>query len=164
MHNSSQFSLQEAVSEVEGGVFRLAPITPNPRVVKVVYSNKPWLLRGNNHRLFSLDCQPLWFPENEMDLDKVKKLASGLSVGRHHVIVTNSLLVLRAFQMARTRHPETVIFAYVHWKKQALDPADTDYSLSLCNDLEALSVPQLDWEMAQADDYFCTHTNEHHRR
>jgi len=135
-------------------------LSPHKGNVKVVYSNRAGLLRHGIPRLINPKCSVLWFPETHMDGPEVDelaqgidRLASGATFGRHDVIVTNSLLVLRAFQMFRAAHPDAISFYYVGWVVKDGVTSHNEYVLSASNDLENLPCPQLYWEMAQSSAY-----------
>ena len=125
-----------------------------------MYSNKPWLLR-NNSQLIAPGCNPLWFPENEMDLIGIQQLASGYRPLKDQIVVTNSLMVLRAFQMTKGSHPNTVVFIYVEWPWIEVQPNNVSFILHMNDNLEAMEVPQLDWEIYQAAQYLQLHGAHH---
>lgn len=129
------------------------PITPRDGTLKVVYSNHPALLRGLSYKVFPPKAHILWFPECELNGAGANETAMGRKYPGASIIVTNSALLLRAFQMYRYSHPKAVSFYYVQYHENEMGSCPGDFTIHATNNLEVQPCPQVDWDAAQASAY-----------
>ena len=128
------------------------PIKPFRDALKIVYSNHPAILRGLSYKVFPPGTNVVWFPECEMNGSQIDSLARGHSLQGASIIVTNSVLLLRAFQMHRRNHPKTIIFYYVQYNENRMGMCPGDFIVHGTNDLDSQACPQVGWEKMQAED------------
>lgn len=125
------------------------PITPYPNMVKVVFSNQPSFLSKFRDTLFSPYAHIVWFPENELNGEQAQQLGKGDRYPGAEVIVTNSLVVLKAFQRYREQHRLCVGFYNILWKDGATLADPGTYIHQCSNDLDLISNPLEDWAVAE---------------
>ncbi len=128
------------------------PIYRRRGALKVVYSNRPDLVRQRPHRIFRSPEDLMWYPEDTIVGDTLEQ-SLAVMAKNDFIVVTNSLYVLRAFQMARHRLGKTVLFVYVHFDPEPHSVHVCPFKLHMSSNLEALPVPQLEWENTQSEAY-----------
>lgn len=142
----------DSIERVTPSVDALPPVYSYKGMLKVVYSNRPDLVRQRPWRIFRSNEEPVWFPENTITGESLEtELLSLRQAGE--IVVTNSLYLLRAFQMSRLKMGKAISFVYIHFEPEPHSIHVCPFSVSMANDLELLPVPQLDWEILQSEEY-----------
>ncbi|HMV59470.1 MAG TPA: hypothetical protein PKD38_19920 [Nitrospira sp.] len=144
----SNDSIERVTTDVPG----LPAIYGHNGLLKVVYSNRPDLVRSRYWQFFRHGELPFFFPENLITGENLEEELRKLQQGSH-IIFTNSLYLLRAFQMIRRKMGKAISFIYIQFSPEPHNMHVCPYQITQSNNLEVMDVPQLGWENTQSEAY-----------